>query len=117
MLTGPITMLRWSFARDDQPASDVAAQLTLAIRDEIEDLAAVGAAIIQVDEPALCEGLPLHHGDRPEYLAWATRAFRLARSGVWTTTQIHAHMCYVEFGDILDAVVALHADVISLESA
>jgi 5-methyltetrahydropteroyltriglutamate--homocysteine methyltransferase len=117
MLTGPITMLRWSFVRDDQPQSQTAAQLALAIRDEIDDLEAAGAAIIQVDEPALREGLPLRRADRPEYLVWATRAFRLATSGVLDTTQIHTHMCYAEFGDILDAVVALDADVISLEAA
>jgi 5-methyltetrahydropteroyltriglutamate--homocysteine methyltransferase len=117
MLTGPITMLRWSFPRGDQPPEETAGQLALAIRDEIADLEAAGAEVVQVDEPALREGLPLRAADRPEYERWATAAFRLATSGVRPTTQVHTHMCYAEFGDILDAVVALDADVISLEAA
>ena len=117
MLTGPITMLRWSFPRDDQSPEETAVELALAVRDEIADLEATGAVVIQVDEPALREGLPLRESDRPEYLRWATRAFRLATSGVRPATQIHTHMCYAEFGDILDAVISLDADVISLEAA
>jgi 5-methyltetrahydropteroyltriglutamate--homocysteine methyltransferase len=117
MLTGPITMLRWSFPRDDQSPEQTAGQLALAIRDEIADLEAAGADVVQVDEPALREGLPLRAADHPDYKRWATAAFRLATSGVRPTTQVHTHMCYAEFGDILDAVVALDADVISLEAA
>jgi 5-methyltetrahydropteroyltriglutamate--homocysteine methyltransferase len=117
MLTGPITLLRWSFPRVDVAPSETATQLALAIRDEIAELEAAGAQVIQVDEPALREGLPLRAVDRPDYLSWAARAFRLTTSGVRPTTQIHTHMCYAEFGDILDAVVALDADVISLEAA
>ena len=117
MLTGPVTMLRWSFVRDDTTAQDVAVQLALALRDEVADLETAGAAIIQVDEPALREGLPLRRAARAEYLAWATRAFRLATCGVRPETQIHTHMCYAEFGDILDAIVSLDSDVISLEAA
>jgi 5-methyltetrahydropteroyltriglutamate--homocysteine methyltransferase len=117
MLTGPITLLRWSFPRVDVAPSETATQLALAIRDEIAELEAAGAQVIQVDEPALREGLPLRALGRPGYLSWAARAFRLATSGACPTTQIHTHMCYAEFGDILDAVVALDADVISLEAA
>jgi 5-methyltetrahydropteroyltriglutamate--homocysteine methyltransferase len=117
MLTGPVTMLCWSFVRDDQPLGDTALQVALALRDEVGDLEAAGLPIIQVDEPALREGLPLRAAARPEYLAWATRAFRVATGGVRDATQIHTHMCYAEFGEILDAVAALDADVISLEAA
>jgi 5-methyltetrahydropteroyltriglutamate--homocysteine methyltransferase len=117
MLTGPVTMLCWSFVRDDQPLADTALQVALALRDEVLDLEAAGLPIIQVDEPALREGLPLRAAARPAYLAWATRAFRIATSGVRDVTQIHTHMCYAEFGEILDAVAALDADVISLEAA
>jgi 5-methyltetrahydropteroyltriglutamate--homocysteine methyltransferase len=117
MLTGPVTMLAWSFVRDDQPLADTARQVALALRDEVADLEAVGTAIIQVDEPALRETLPLRAADHAAYLAWATEAFRLTTSGVRTDTQIHTHMCYAEFGDILPAIDALDADVISLEAA
>jgi 5-methyltetrahydropteroyltriglutamate--homocysteine methyltransferase len=117
MLTGPVTMLCWSFVRDDQPLGDTALQVALALRDEVVDLEAAGLPIIQVDEPALREGLPLRATGCPAYLAWATRAFRVATSGVRDETQIHTHMCYAEFGEILDAVAALDADVISLEAA
>ncbi|HEY2175371.1 MAG TPA: 5-methyltetrahydropteroyltriglutamate--homocysteine S-methyltransferase, partial [Mycobacteriales bacterium] len=117
MLTGPVTMLSWSYVRDDQPLGDTARQVALALRDEVADLEAAGLAIIQVDEPALREGLPLRAAARPDYLRWATEAFRLATSGVRDDTQIHTHMCYAEFGDVLDAIVALDADVISLEAA
>ncbi len=117
MLTGPVTMLAWSFVRDDQPLADTAAQVALALRDEVRDLEAAGTAVIQVDEPALRETLPLRGADRPEYLAWAARAFRLATSGVADHTQLHTHMCYADFGDILPAIIDLDADVISLEAS
>ncbi|MFR9725159.1 5-methyltetrahydropteroyltriglutamate--homocysteine S-methyltransferase [Streptomyces sp. MS19] len=117
MLTGPVTMLAWSFVRDDQPLAETARQVALALRDEVADLEAGGAAVIQVDEPALRETLPLRAADRPAYLAWATEAFRLATSGVAAATQIHTHMCYAEFGDIVGAIDDLDADVISLEAA
>ncbi|MGX1799443.1 5-methyltetrahydropteroyltriglutamate--homocysteine S-methyltransferase [Streptomyces albidoflavus] len=117
MLTGPVTMLAWSFVRDDQPLGETAAQVALALRDEVADLEAAGTAVIQVDEPALRETLPLRAADRPAYLAWATRAFRLTTGGVAPATQIHTHMCYAEFGDIVRAIDDLDADVISLEAA
>ncbi|MFP3990582.1 5-methyltetrahydropteroyltriglutamate--homocysteine S-methyltransferase [Streptomyces sp. E11-3] len=117
MLTGPVTMLAWSFVRDDQPLADTARQVALALRDEVGDLESAGTAVIQVDEPALRETLPLRTADRSGYLAWATEAFRLATSGVRADTQIHTHMCYAEFGDILAAIEELDADVISLEAA
>ncbi|MCX2182042.1 5-methyltetrahydropteroyltriglutamate--homocysteine S-methyltransferase [Streptomyces sp. SKN60] len=117
MLTGPVTMLAWSFVRDDQPLADTARQLALALRDEVTDLEAAGTAVIQVDEPALRETLPLRAADQGAYLAWATEAFRLTTSGVRPDTQIHTHMCYAEFGDIVQAIDDLDADVISLEAA
>ncbi|MET9859417.1 5-methyltetrahydropteroyltriglutamate--homocysteine S-methyltransferase [Streptomyces smyrnaeus] len=117
MLTGPVTMLAWSFVRDDQPVAQTARQVALALRDEVCELEAGGAAVIQVDEPALRETLPLRAADRPGYLAWATAAFRLATSGVRPDTQIHTHMCYAEFGDVIGAIEQLDADVISLEAA
>ncbi|MFF9718710.1 5-methyltetrahydropteroyltriglutamate--homocysteine S-methyltransferase [Streptomyces sp. NPDC014603] len=117
MLTGPVTMLAWSFVRDDQPRADTARQVALALRDEVTDLEAAGTSVIQVDEPALRETLPLRATDRPAYLTWATEAFRLTTSGVRPDTQIHTHMCYAEFGDIVQAIDDLDADVISLEAA
>ncbi|GAU67057.1 cobalamin-independent methionine synthase [Streptomyces sp. NBRC 110611] len=117
MLTGPVTMLAWSFVRDDQPRGDTARQVALALRDEVNDLEAAGGSVIQVDEPALRETLPLRAADRSAYLAWATEAFRLTTGGVRADTQIHTHMCYAEFGDILRAIDDLDADVISLEAA
>jgi 5-methyltetrahydropteroyltriglutamate--homocysteine methyltransferase len=116
MLTGPVTMLAWSFVRDDQPLADTARQVALALRDEVTDLEAHGIAVIQVDEPALRETLPLRDADHAPYLAWATEAFRLTTGGVRADTQIHTHMCYAEFGDILPAIDGLDADVISLEA-
>ncbi|RKT12198.1 methionine synthase (B12-independent) [Streptomyces sp. 1114.5] len=116
MLTGPVTMLAWSFVRDDQPLADTARQVALALRDEVTDLEAAGAAVVQVDEPALRETLPLRAAGRPAYLDWATGAFRLATSGVRADTQIHTHMCYAEFGAIMTAIDDLDADVISLEA-
>ena len=117
MLTGPVTMLAWSFVRDDLPRADVARQVALVLRDEVADLHAAGIRIIQVDEPALRETLPLRAAARPSYVDWAVSAFRLATSGVPDEVQVHTHMCYAEFGEILDAVAALDADVISLEAA
>ncbi|MYW63008.1 5-methyltetrahydropteroyltriglutamate--homocysteine S-methyltransferase [Streptomyces sp. SID8379] len=117
MLTGPVTMLAWSFVRDDQPLGNTARQVALALRDEVDDLEANGTSVIQVDEPALRETLPLRAADHAAYLAWATEAFRLATSGVRPDTQIHTHMCYAEFGDIVRAIDDLDADVISLEAA
>ncbi|MEV0194301.1 5-methyltetrahydropteroyltriglutamate--homocysteine S-methyltransferase [Kitasatospora purpeofusca] len=116
MLTGPVTMLAWSFVRDDQPLADTARQVALALRDEVTDLEAAGAAVVQVDEPALRETLPLRAADRPAYLDWATGSFRLATSGVRADTQVHTHMCYAEFGAIMTAIEQLDADVISLEA-
>jgi 5-methyltetrahydropteroyltriglutamate--homocysteine methyltransferase len=117
MLTGPITILQWSFVRDDVAERDVAWQIALALRDEVVDLEAAGIQIIQVDEPALREGLPLRRSEWPEYLDWSVKAFRLATSGVRNGTQIHTHMCYCQFEDVLGAIAALDADVISMETA
>ncbi|MGK5547500.1 5-methyltetrahydropteroyltriglutamate--homocysteine S-methyltransferase [Streptomyces sp. URMC 127] len=117
MLTGPVTMLAWSFVRDDQPLGETARQVALALRDEVADLEAAGTSVIQVDEPALRETLPLRAAGHAAYLAWATEAFRLTTAGVRPDTQIHTHMCYAEFGDILRAIDDLDADVISLEAA
>jgi 5-methyltetrahydropteroyltriglutamate--homocysteine methyltransferase len=117
MLTGPVTMLAWSFVRDDQPLDDTALQVALAIRDEVADLETAGIRIIQVDEPALRELLPLRAKDRPDYLDWSVAAFRLATSGVSPATQIHTHLCYSEFGDVIDAIDRLDADVTSIEAA
>jgi 5-methyltetrahydropteroyltriglutamate--homocysteine methyltransferase len=117
MLTGPITMLQWSFVRDDQPRSDTALQLALAIRDEVQGLEAAGIRIIQIDEPAIREGLPLRRAHWPAYLQWAARAFRVAASGVADATQIHTHMCYSEFNDILPDIAAMDADVITIETS
>ncbi|MCJ0874583.1 5-methyltetrahydropteroyltriglutamate--homocysteine S-methyltransferase [Streptomyces sp. AP-93] len=117
MLTGPVTMLAWSFVRDDQPLGDTARQVALALRDEVNDLESAGTSVIQVDEPALRETLPLRTADHAGYLEWATESFRLTTSGVRPDTQIHTHMCYAEFGDIVQAIDDLDADVISLEAA
>ena len=117
MLTGPITILQWSFVRDDQPRSTTAQQIALALRDEVLDLEAAGLAAIQIDEPALREGLPLRRADWPEYLTWTVNAFRLSAAGARDDTQIHTHMCYCEFNDIIESVAALDADVISIEAS
>ncbi len=117
MLTGPVTMLNWAFVREDMPRSQVANQIALALRDEVAGLERAGIAIIQIDEPALREGLPLRHEDWDEYLDWAVRSFRLSSSGVEASTQIHSHMCYSEFNDIIEAIEALDADVISIENS
>ncbi|MGD9897336.1 MAG: 5-methyltetrahydropteroyltriglutamate--homocysteine S-methyltransferase [Candidatus Methylacidiphilaceae bacterium] len=117
MLTGPITILQWSFVRDDQPRAATARQIALAIRDEVADLEKAGLSVIQIDEPALREGLPLRRSDWPAYLTWAVEAFRLSASVVDDSTAIHTHMCYSEFNDIIDAIAALDADVISIEAS
>jgi 5-methyltetrahydropteroyltriglutamate--homocysteine methyltransferase len=117
MLTGPVTILAWSFVRDDQPLPDTANQIALAIRDETVDLQSAGIAIIQIDEPALRELLPLRSKDKNAYLAWAVAAFRLASSGVADSTQIHTHLCYSEFGEVIGAIADLDADVTSIEAA
>jgi 5-methyltetrahydropteroyltriglutamate--homocysteine methyltransferase len=117
MLTGPVTMLQWSFVRTDIPRETVCRQIALAIRDEVADLEAAGIPIIQIDEPAFREGLPLRHADRADYLRWAVACFRLAASAVRDETQIHTHMCYSEFNDIIAEIAAMDADVISIETA
>ncbi len=115
MLTGPMTILQWSFVRDDQPRSETARQLALALRDEVRDLEQAGIRIIQIDEPALREGLPLRRADWAAYLAWAVESFRLASSGVRDDTQIQTHMCYAEFQDIMESIAEMDADVILIE--
>jgi 5-methyltetrahydropteroyltriglutamate--homocysteine methyltransferase len=117
MLTGPVTILNWSFVRDDVPRSEACHQIALAIRDEVVDLEAAGAKMIQIDEAALREGLPLRRADWTTYLDWAVESFRLCSSGVADATQIHTHMCYSEFNDIIDAIAAMDADVISIETS
>ena len=117
MLTGPVTILQWSFVRDDQPREETCRQIALSIRDEVQDLEAAGIRIIQIDEPAIREALPLRRADWPAYLAWAVECFRLGSSGVKDETQIHSHMCYSEFNDIIGSIGDLDADVISIESA
>jgi 5-methyltetrahydropteroyltriglutamate--homocysteine methyltransferase len=117
MLTGPVTVLNWSFVRDDQPRSATCLQIALALRDEVTDLEKAGIGIIQIDEPALREGLPLRRGEWKQYLDWAVHAFRVTAAGVADDTQIHTHMCYSEFNDIMDAIAALDADVISIETS
>ncbi len=117
MLTGPVTILAWSFVRDDQPLADTANQVALALRDEIADLESAGIAIIQVDEPALRELLPLKSADQPAYLAWSVDSFRLTTAGAAIATQVHTHLCYSEFGVVIEAIAALDADVTSIEAA
>ena len=117
MLTGPVTILAWSFVRDDQPLGETARQVALALRDEIADLEAAGIRVVQVDEPALRELLPLKRADQSDYLEWSVGSFRLATSGVVDATQIHTHLCYSEFGVVIDAIRNLDADVTSIEAA
>jgi 5-methyltetrahydropteroyltriglutamate--homocysteine methyltransferase len=117
MLTGPVTILQWSFVRDDQPRDQTCRQIALAIRDEAADLERAGLPMIQIDEPALREGLPLRASDRAGYLRWAVDCFRLASSGVADDTQIHTHMCYSEFNDIIESIAELDSDVISIETS
>ncbi|AZB26431.1 5-methyltetrahydropteroyltriglutamate--homocysteine S-methyltransferase [Chryseobacterium bernardetii] len=115
MLTGPVTILQWSFVRDDQPRSETCKQIALAIRDEVQDLEKAGIRIIQIDEPAIREGLPLRKTDWQNYLKWAVEAFKISASGVEDTTQIHTHMCYSEFNDIIKNIADMDADVITIE--
>lgn len=115
MLTGPVTILQWSFVRNDQPRSETCTQIALAIRDEVLDLESAGIKIIQIDEPAIREGLPLRKADWQNYLRWAVRAFRISASGVQDETQIHTHMCYSEFNDIIQNIADMDADVITIE--
>jgi len=117
MLTGPVTILAWSFVRDDQPLAVSADQVALALREEVADLETAGIRVVQVDEPALRELLPLREEDQPGYISWSVRSFRLATSGVKPSTQIHTHLCYSEFNEIIDAVDGLDADVTSIEAA
>ncbi|MBB3870669.1 5-methyltetrahydropteroyltriglutamate--homocysteine S-methyltransferase [Brevundimonas mediterranea] len=117
MLTGPVTILNWSFVRDDQPRSETCRQIAFAIRDEVIDLETAGAAVIQIDEAALREGLPLRRADWAAYLDWAVECFRITASGVRDETQIHTHMCYSEFNDIIQSIGAMDADVISIETS
>jgi len=117
MLTGPITILQWSFVRDDQPRSTTAQQIALAIRDEVADLEAAGLPAIQIDEPALREGLPLRRADWSAYLQWSVDAFRLSSAVATDTIQIHTHMCYCEFNDIIESIARLDADVITIETS
>jgi 5-methyltetrahydropteroyltriglutamate--homocysteine methyltransferase len=117
MLTGPVTMLQWSFVRDDQPLSATCEQLALAIRDEVADLEEAGVQVIQVDEPAIREGLPLRRDRWDEYLRWAVYSFRLATSSVRDETQVHTHMCYSDFGDIMERIQEMDADVLLIEAA
>ncbi|MBL0735752.1 5-methyltetrahydropteroyltriglutamate--homocysteine S-methyltransferase [Flavobacterium sp. GN10] len=115
MLTGPVTILQWSFVRNDQPRSETCTQIALAIRDEVVDLEKAGIKIIQIDEPAIREGLPLRKEEWAKYLDWAVRAFRISASGVNDDTQIHTHMCYSEFNDIIQNIADMDADVITIE--
>ncbi len=117
MLTGPVTILNWSFVRDDQPRSVSCYQLALAIREEVQDLEKAGVNIIQIDEAALREGLPLRQSQWQEYLQWAIESFRISANGVDDKTQIHTHMCYSEFNDIISAIADMDADVITIETS
>ncbi|MBP6622933.1 MAG: 5-methyltetrahydropteroyltriglutamate--homocysteine S-methyltransferase, partial [Alcaligenes sp.] len=117
MLTGPVTMLQWSFVRDDQPRADTCRQLALALREEVSDLEQAGIHVIQLDEPAFREGLPLRKGDWQVYLDWAVDCFRLSTSAVSDETQIHTHMCYSEFNDIMQSIADMDADVITIETS
>lgn len=117
MLTGPVTILQWSFVRNDQPRSETCIQIALAIRDEVADLEKAGIHIIQIDEPAIREGLPLRKENWQQYLDWAVKAFRISASGVKDETQIHTHMCYSEFNDIIESIAGMDADVITIETS
>lgn len=117
MLTGPVTLLNWSFVRDDQPRAATCRQLALAMRAEVLDLERAGVRVIQIDEAALREGLPLRRAQWSQYLDWAVQAFRITANGVRDETQIHTHMCYSEFNDIMAAIAAMDADVITIETS
>jgi len=117
MLTGPVTILNWSFVRDDQPRKDTCLQLALAIREEVLDLEDAGIRVIQIDEAALREGLPLRQSQWQQYLDWAVASFRICANGVQDETQIHTHMCYSEFNDIMESIADMDADVITIETS
>ena len=117
MLTGPVTILNWSFVRDDQPRSTTCYQLALAIREEVLDLEKAGVRVIQIDEAALREGLPLRRSQWGDYLNWAVESFRICANGVRDETQIHTHMCYSEFNDIIESIAEMDADVITIETS
>jgi 5-methyltetrahydropteroyltriglutamate--homocysteine methyltransferase len=117
MLTGPLTIAHWSFVRDDEPLPLVCRQIALALRDEVADLEDAGIRVVQIDEPAFRQGLPPGPDARTAYLAWAVETFRLASSGVRNDTQLHVHMCYSDFNDVLDAITELDADVLAIEAA
>jgi 5-methyltetrahydropteroyltriglutamate--homocysteine methyltransferase len=117
MLTGPVTILQWSFVRDDQPREQTTNQIALAIRDEVLALEKAGIGIIQIDEAAIREGLPLRSAKRAHYLNWAVKAFRITAGGVEDKTQVHTHMCYSEFNDIIEHIAAMDADVITIETS
>ena len=117
MLTGPVTILQWSFVRNDQPRSETCMQIAFAIRDEVADLEKANIKVIQIDEPAIREGLPLRKENWREYLDWAVKAFKISSSGVNDETQIHTHMCYSEFNDIIEDIAAMDADVITIETS
>ena len=117
MLTGPVTMLNWSFVRDDQPRSMSCRQLALALREEVLDLELAGVRVIQIDEAALREGLPLRKSQWKDYLSWAIESFRIAANGVQDETQIHTHMCYSEFNEIIASIAEMDADVVTIESS
>ncbi|GAB1857362.1 hypothetical protein MHTCC0001_21980 [Flavobacteriaceae bacterium MHTCC 0001] len=117
MLTGPVTILQWSFVRNDQARSETCTQIALAIRDEVSDLEKAGIKVIQIDEPAFREGLPLRKDDWQDYLNWAVKAFRISSSSVKDETQIHTHMCYSEFNDIIESISDMDADVITIETS
>jgi 5-methyltetrahydropteroyltriglutamate--homocysteine methyltransferase len=117
MLTGPVTILQWSFVRDDQPRSETCTQIALAIQDEVSDLEAAGAFAIQVDEAALREGLPLRRADQDAYVRWAIDCFRLTVGTAGPATQIHTHMCYSEFNEMMEHIIRLDADVLSIEAS
>ncbi|CAA7394754.1 unnamed protein product [Spirodela intermedia] len=117
MLTGPVTLLNWSFVRDDQPRSETCYQIALAIKKEVEDLEAAGIQVIQIDEAALREGLPLRKSDQPSYLAWAVHAFRITNCAVKDSTQIHTHMCYSNFNEIIPSIMEMDADVVTIENS
>jgi 5-methyltetrahydropteroyltriglutamate--homocysteine methyltransferase len=117
MLTGPVTILQWSFVRNDQPRSETCMQIAFVIRDEVSDLEKANIKVIQIDEPAIREGLPLRKENRRDYLNWAVKAFKISSSGVKDETQIHTHMCYSEFNDIIEEIAAMDADVITIETS
>jgi 5-methyltetrahydropteroyltriglutamate--homocysteine methyltransferase len=117
MLTGPVTILQWSFVRDDQPRAETCSQIALAIQDEVADLERAGATVIQIDEAALREGVPLQREDHEGYFTWAIDCFRLAAAGARPETQVHTHMCYSEFSEMVEHIARLDADVLSIEAS